>query len=131
MEYYSSGKILVSGEYVVLDGAQALALPTKLGQSLLVAHVRDASFHRWQSLDHRGEVWFECTFDLSLTSIIRSSDTQRAHTLLQVLQYIKVRKAHLYVNALQFITKLDFNPKWGLGSSSTFIHNLAQWSDVV
>ncbi len=130
MEYYSSGKILVSGEYAVLDGAQALALPTKSGQSLSVNHMQDGSFHHWQSLDHRGDVWFECTFDLSLTNTIHTSDIQRAQTLLQILRYIKVRKADLFNHSLQFITKLDFNPEWGLGSSATFIHNLAQWSGV-
>jgi len=115
---------------VVLDGARALALPTKLGQSLSVNHIQDGSFHHWQSLDHRGDVWFECTFDLSLTHIIHTSDTKRAQTLLLILQYIKVRQEHLFINVIQFITKLDFNPEWGLGSSSTFIHNLAQWSGV-
>ena len=34
--FYSNGKLLITGEYVVLDGAKALALPTKFGQSLLV-----------------------------------------------------------------------------------------------
>ncbi len=115
---------------MVLDGARALALPTKLGQSLSVNHIQDGSFHHWQSLDHRGDVWFECTFDLSLTHIIHTSDTKRAQTLLLILQYIKVRQEHLFINVIQFITKLDFNPEWGLGSSSTFIHNLAQWSGV-
>ena len=30
--FYSNGKLLITGEYVVLDGAKALALPTKFGQ---------------------------------------------------------------------------------------------------
>ena len=34
--FYSNGKLLITGEYVVLDGAKALALPTKFGQSLVV-----------------------------------------------------------------------------------------------
>ena len=32
--FYSNGKLLITGEYVVLDGAKALALPTKYGQNL-------------------------------------------------------------------------------------------------
>ena len=35
--YYSHGKLLISCEYAVLDGAKALALPTKLGQRLDVS----------------------------------------------------------------------------------------------
>ena len=33
-------------------------------------------------------------------------------------------------NNLKFTTRLDFDPNWGLGSSSTLISNLARWADV-
>jgi len=39
--FYGNGKLLLSAEYFVLDGAVALALPTKLGQSL---HVQENSY---------------------------------------------------------------------------------------
>ena len=35
-EFYSNGKLLLTSEYVVLDGIECLALPTKFGQSLSV-----------------------------------------------------------------------------------------------
>ena len=35
-EFYSNGKLLITGEYAVLDGAKAWAIPTKYGQSLTV-----------------------------------------------------------------------------------------------
>ena len=35
-EFYSNGKLLITGEYLVLDGAKAFALPTKFGQNLIV-----------------------------------------------------------------------------------------------
>jgi len=34
--FYSNGKLLITGEYLVLDGAKALALPTKYGQGQIV-----------------------------------------------------------------------------------------------
>jgi hypothetical protein len=34
--FYSNGKLLITGEYLVLDGATAFALPTKFGQNLIV-----------------------------------------------------------------------------------------------
>lgn len=34
--FYSNGKLLLSGEYAVLDGALSLAVPTKYGQLLSV-----------------------------------------------------------------------------------------------
>ena len=34
--FYAHGKLLITSEYLVLDGAEALALPTVYGQSLEV-----------------------------------------------------------------------------------------------
>ena len=36
MNYYSCGKLLITGEYLVLKGAKGLAIPTKYGQKLSV-----------------------------------------------------------------------------------------------
>ena len=46
--YYSHGKLLISSEYAVLDGAKALALPTKLGQRLEVTN-RNTKNINWKS----------------------------------------------------------------------------------
>ncbi|MGB6152598.1 MAG: GYDIA family GHMP kinase [Pricia sp.] len=62
--FYSNGKLLLTGEYAVLDGALSLAVPTKYGQSLLVEEI-DAYELRWRSFDERGKLWFEGIFDLS------------------------------------------------------------------
>ena len=40
-KYYSNGKLLFTGEYVVLDGANALAFPTKFGQSMSVKKIKE------------------------------------------------------------------------------------------
>ena len=42
--YYSNGKLLITGEYAVLDGALSLALPTKFGQELNVFQTEAAQF---------------------------------------------------------------------------------------
>ncbi|PIZ07449.1 MAG: GHMP kinase, partial [Flavobacteriaceae bacterium CG_4_10_14_0_8_um_filter_34_31] len=34
--FYGNGKLLLTSEYLVLDGAKALAIPTKYGQYLEV-----------------------------------------------------------------------------------------------
>ena len=34
MKFYSNGKLLITGEYFVLNGALSLALPTVYGQHL-------------------------------------------------------------------------------------------------
>ena len=62
-KFHSNGKLLLTGEYVVLDGATALAIPTKYGQSLEVSVSEKEGIH-WKSFDEKGLVWFEDFFDL-------------------------------------------------------------------
>ena len=39
--FYGHGKLLLTGEYAVLDGAKALSIPTRFGQSLEVTSIAD------------------------------------------------------------------------------------------
>jgi mevalonate kinase len=48
--FYSHGKLLISAEYAVLDGALALALPTKFGQSLHIEFLVKGLFGLKQNL---------------------------------------------------------------------------------
>ncbi len=57
MTYYGHGKLLLTGEYAVLDGADALAIPTKLGQSMTIKKTRGSDLI-WESLQPDGEPWF-------------------------------------------------------------------------
>ena len=57
-EFYSNGKLLLTAEYLVLDGAQALALPTQFGQKLIVLDGEEGVAH-WKSLDADGTIWYE------------------------------------------------------------------------
>ena len=56
--FYSNGKLLITGEYVVLDGAKALAVPTKFGQYLEVKPSEKKSIY-WKSFDSNNQIWFE------------------------------------------------------------------------
>jgi mevalonate kinase len=49
--FYSNGKLLITGEYLVLDGAKAFALPTKFGQSLIIEEGSNKAI-QWISYDH-------------------------------------------------------------------------------
>ena len=62
-KFYSHGKLLLTSEYAVLDGAKALAIPTKYGQSLEVKPIETHEI-RWKSFDHKGTLWFETTLQL-------------------------------------------------------------------
>ncbi len=130
-EFYSHGKLLLSGEYAVLDGALAWAIPTKYGQYLRF-RTNNSKNLLWRSLDEKGEVWFEGLYHIANLEEISSSDQD----ISKVLQNILLQAKQLNTNFLAACkglvveTKLDFPRDWGLGSSSTLINNIAQWAQI-
>jgi len=60
--FHAHGKLLLTAEYFVLDGAQALAIPVRFGQSLTVEESETTDLLHWTSLDENGGTWFEATF---------------------------------------------------------------------
>ena len=127
--FHANGKLLLSGEYFVLDGALAIGLPARFGQSLSVMPTDDAVIH-WQSLTYLGEEWFQATYSLDL-EIIATNDEGVATTLQTMLKYIKDHtKQDLFSHGWQCISALDFPRNWGLGSSSTLLCTLSKWSGV-
>ena len=130
--FYSHGKLLISSEYAVLDGAIALALPTKFGQSLDVESNSDNTIH-WKSISNSGNVWFEAEFIIDTTLKISSKNTSNiAVRLVQVLEALQQLNPTLFEahKGYTLTTTLEFPENWGLGSSSTLINNLAQWAQV-
>ncbi|RRO16821.1 GYDIA family GHMP kinase [Flavobacteriaceae bacterium 14752] len=126
--FYSHGKLLLTGEYVVLDGAKALALPCKLGQSLSVKSISDQN-NQWISYLKNGQVWK--SLDFSLKEILENKASDKFKTrLFQILKIIYQEKPELFEKTYAFSTQLEFDKDWGLGSSSTLINNLAQWSKI-
>lgn len=131
--FYAHGKLLLTGEYFVLDGALALALPCKLGQSMTVKTLDNSgSILKWKSLDNESSIWFEATFESQNLTPLNSSDPQTATTLQQILQAARNQNPAFLKNnlSLQVETKLEFPRLWGLGSSSTLIYNISQWSQT-
>ena len=130
-KFNSHGKFLLTGEYLVLKGALALALPLKLGQSLEVEEL-DSSNNRllWEAFRPEGE-WFSVTLNPETLEIIDCNDQPKAEKLTQILKAVKQLNSNAFEGSdLKFTTRLDFDPNWGLGSSSTLIANLAQWANV-
>ena len=127
--YHSHGKFLLTGEYLVLRGALVLALPLKLGQTLSV-ETRHGTSLQWDAHKPDGH-WFSVTLDPENLEIIHCTDQNKGEKLAQILQAVKSLNPNAFKgNDLNFTTRLDFDPNWGLGSSSTLIANLAQWADV-
>lgn len=131
MEFYSSGKFLISGEYLVMLGACALAVPLRFGQSLSVSDKPGSGILSWKSLA-LGNAWFEATFALPSLKIHQSSDPEKAAFLIKVLKAAQKLNPQIVKQSsgLQVVTKADFDIQWGLGSSSTLISNIAWWFKI-
>ena len=135
--FYSNGKLLLTGEYVVLDGATALAVPTTFGQTLLVKNSEHTGLH-WKSLDHQDEIWFKEEFQLKEGTLKKHSsggelaNRQVSETLQKLLNAAHNLNPEIFREGAGFsvTSKLSFPRDWGLGSSSTLVNNIAQWFNV-
>jgi mevalonate kinase len=131
--FYSNGKLLLSGEYLILDGATGLALPTTFGQEMLVSNFDSEGVLFWESLDESGDSWFEGKFNLADLKLINYTGQEKvAHTLQRILFEAKKANDKFLVGkkGIHVSSKLQFPRDWGLGSSSTLINNIAQWSGI-
>ncbi|HSM64371.1 MAG TPA: hypothetical protein VK833_10575, partial [Gillisia sp.] len=134
--FRSNGKLLITGEYVVLDGAVSLALPTKYGQSLSIEKSSKKGIN-WIAKDHENKSWLTAFFsidDLVLAPDISESKTKisEENYLLTILQTANALNPELLRDSSGFnvTTQLDFPKNWGLGTSSTLINNIAQWFKI-
>ena len=129
--YYSNGKLLITGEYVVLDGALSLALPTKFGQSLIIEPIEEPKL-LWKSYDEQGGIWFENKFSLDEINTSKSPHNDISKHLFDILFSAKQLNPNFLSSNSGFniTTNLDFSKNWGLGTSSTLINNIANWAQV-
>ncbi len=128
--YRANGKLLITGEYAVLDGALALAIPTKLGQRLLVSEFEDAQKIAWESYNAAGEKWLDTRFTPEdLENAAQIADPVR-QALANVLNQAMRRKTNTPLFGKKFSTQLEFPNNWGLGSSSTLISLVAQYVGI-
>jgi len=131
-ELYSNGKLLLTAEYVILDGAKGLALPTKFGQSLKLRH-EDSETFGWISIDKTNEPWFSATFSKTDLKTLNTTDKDISNRLVQILSEAKQLNPSFLSNPSDYNNieaKLTFSRNWGLGSSSTLISNIAEWAQV-
>ena len=132
LSFRSNGKLLITGEYLVLDGARALAVPTQLGQSLTIKPNSKGILH-WKSYDNNGKVWFRTDLKTAPNGVIKPLEKNDiANRLAKMLNAARslnpdfLGESHGY----DIKTYLEFPRDWGLGSSSTLINNLSQWAKI-
>ena len=131
--YYSNGKLLITGEYLVLNGAKALALPTKFGQYLRVSSCVEKKIF-WTSLDADKSVWFQTEFTFEEIRTAKNFQEEHfiKHTLVEILHQAHLQNPNFLTSETGYIieTEVTFPRNWGLGTSSTLINNIAQWLQI-
>lgn len=131
MVFESRAKLMVSGEYLVLKGALSLALPLKQGQKLTVEAEEGKSIIRWKSLINN-RIWFRTTIHLPDFRVTDTNEPRLSETLCRILKAaINLNSEFLKMPAEYVVTsEMDFDPEWGIGSSSSLISNIAYWADI-
>ncbi|WP_341905307.1 GYDIA family GHMP kinase [Fluviicola taffensis] len=122
--YKASGKLMLFGEYLVLNGSDCLAFPLKFGQTLSVTKSDEII---WESHSKHG-IWFSASLSDDFT-ILDTNNEEVAAILRQLFLVIRSEKPDLDFNQ-KFKIEANFELNWGLGSSSTLISLLGQWSGV-
>ena len=136
--FYSHGKLLLTAEYLVVDGANAFALPCKFGQDLVVEDVSESDSLEisWKSITSEGEVWFDGIFvSRGFPSRIAIEPFSSTNDAVALKLSSLLSKAFQLADALPkgkfaVTTTLEFPQDWGLGSSSTLVVNIASWLNI-
>lgn len=128
-QYYARGKLLISGEYLVLGGAEALVFPLNMGQTLHVTE-HNAPYISWV-WKYGNETFLEASFRPESFEVIKASHNERGQYVQRLLQEAsrqspvakKLKNCHI-------ATETEFHPHWGMGSSSTLTVNLSRFLDI-
>lgn len=128
----ANGKLLLTGEYLVLRSAIALAFPARKGQELEVHASDHKGTLKWTSRE-MGQTWFNASFQIPRISLVNASDDALGRRLEDLLKTIR-EKNPVFLRGLthgvRVSTDLDFPRNWGLGTSSTLLYLLAEWSGI-
>lgn len=126
-KFHANGKLLITGEYFILDGAKGLAVPVKYGQSLTVTPILRSEEIHWQSFDNLGQCWIEGKWSVPERKWLNIND-ETSGKILSDMFYNLEEQGFRINGGLHLTFQLDFPRNWGLGSSSTLISLLSQFT---
>jgi len=130
--FYSHGKLLLTGEYFILDGANGLSIPTRFGQHMRIRPLSGSeNTIYWVALNNQKQPWLNLAFDKDDLFCINASGPE-ADMLTKILTQARILNPDFLTGSQDIAveTYLEFPNNWGLGSSSTLLHCIAQWAHV-
>lgn len=131
LSFFANAKLLLTGEYFVMHGANALAIPLKYGQTLTVSYLVNDDLLHWTAADKNG-VWFNADIKTRAIIVIKSTDETVGTRLQIILKAARTLNPQFLLDGCGYCinTYVDFDRNWGLGTSSTLIVNIAKWAGV-
>lgn len=119
---------MITSEYVALRAAEVLALPLRLGQQILMVPQEGEAVY-WESFEPNGK-WFELAFHSQTLAILTASDEAKAKRLVEIVAEIRKQNPSFLSGAWWVRTDLEFDPAFGMGSSSTLLALLCDAAQV-
>ncbi len=128
--FESRAKLMISGEYLVLKGALSLSVPLRFGQKMTVKENDGTHSVKWKSMINN-DFWFNTTLLLPDFRISETNHPELSETILRILVAAKSLNSKFLESKYEYKVDsvIDFNPLWGLGSSSSLISNIAYWAE--
>jgi len=129
--FSANAKLMISGEYLVLHGAQALSIPLKNGQKLKITEHEGNASLVWKTYV-KGKPWFEAIFSLNDFVIANTDDFPTAINLRNILLAMRSLAPQFLIGQMKYeaFSELDFEITLGLGSSSSLLVNMANWAKI-
>ncbi len=127
-KFSANAKFLITGEYAVLANVTALAVPLKKQQHLEVTPREDKKI-TWESYNADGNLWFELESNLHFLTSDQKHENPTSQKLIDILRQAISSSNYKLDAGFDAVTTLDFDRKYGMGTSSTLISLIAQWMD--
>ncbi len=133
--FHSNGKLMITGEYLVLAGARALAIPVRYGQTLEVSPASESTGIHWRSLI-KDKPWLDVLFREESFEPVTNTLDDAGHASVRFLQRTltaakKINPGFLSAHkGWKARACIEFDKSWGLGSSSSLISNIAYWAEA-
>jgi mevalonate kinase len=129
-ELTANGKLLLTGEYLVLVGAKALAMPVRFGQKLSVREIPGGVID-WVSLRGR-KAWFTASFDPAGFQVISADKKGIALDLKKILLAARKLAPGFLCSGrgIKVTITANYPLEWGMGSSATLVYLIAKWAGI-
>lgn len=131
MKFRSNGKLMLTGEYLVLKGAKSLSVPLRFGQDMEVSEREGVKQLTWTT-NVNAVHWFDARFSIPEFAIANTNDFPTAQRLREILLTARSLNPTFLTEekSYRIESNIDFDINWGFGSSSSLLVNIARWAKV-